>query len=217
MDCDLQDNPKNIKLLYEKAKEGNDVVLGFQTEYQINPIKRFFSDFAHYMTEIFMNFPIKKGVGTLSIISSKVLKEIQNFNEQNFVYMCVISWLGYKPAYVEIIKEERKAGKSGYNFIKNVKLLFNMLISNSNNPLIYFTVACSFLMFLFSLVLIFKLIIEYYFLAKPLAGWTSLICSIFFVGGVLSLSLTILSMYIGQIAYGVRQRPLYVIKNKMNL
>ena len=217
MDCDLQDNPKNIVSLYNKIKEGHDIVLGYQKEYQINPIKKFFSAGAHYVSELFMEHPVKKEVGTLSIISNKVLKQIQEFDEQNFVYMVVLCWLGYKPAYVEIIKEERKLGKSGYSFFKNIKLLFNVLINNSNSPLLIFNMICSFAMFLFSILLIVKLIIDYHFMSKPLVGWTSLICSIFFVGGVISLCLTILSMYIGQIANGVRKRPLYVIKRKINL
>ena len=217
MDCDLQDSPENIKRLYEKAKEGNDLVLGRFTEYHINPVKKFFSNSAHKIYELFMEYPIKQGEGAVVMFSKKVLHELQQFNEQNFIYLCVIFWLGYKPAYIEVVREERKAGKSGYSFIKNLKLLFKLLVSNSNSPLICLTIACSFLMFLLSFVLIFKLVLEYYFLAKPLAGWTSMICSIFFVGGVLSLCLTILSLYIGQIAYGVRQRPLYIIKRTMNL
>lgn len=217
MDCDLQDDPGNIKLMYEKAKEGNDIVIGFQKEYKISPLKKAFSNGAHKLMEIFMDFPVQKGVSSLSLLSKKVLTEIQNFNEQNFVYMPALFWLGYKTAYVEIIKEERAVGKSGYSFIKNIKLLFNLLISNSKSPLLMLTITCSFLMFLFSFLLIFKLIFDYIVRFQPLAGWTSLICSIFFVGGVISLCLTILSLYIGQIADGVRHRPLYVIKRKINL
>lgn len=216
MDCDLQDNPEDIPRFYAKAKEGYDIVIGIRKKRKEGLLKKLYSNIAHKLSEILSEYSIKPGQGNFSIVSKKVLEELKKCNEQNFIYVSIITWLGFKTGTIDIEQEKRAGGKSGYNFIKGLKLFFYLLISNSNKPLI-FAAFCAFLMFILSFVFVIKLIFDYYALGHRLLGWTSLMTSLFFIGGLLFAYLSILGLYIGQIAKGTRKRPLYAVRQTINL
>ncbi len=216
MDCDLQDNPEDIPKFYEKIKEGYDIVFGERITRHDNIIKKFYSEAFRAVLIHLSDFYIERRVGTYSIITKDVASQISCINTKNFEYGGAILYLGFKRGYVPIEKEERNIGKSGYNFYKGMKLALASLIQNSNKPLV-FAVYCSFLMFIFSFLFIIKLIYDKIVNHTILLGWTSLMVSIFFIAGLLFAYLALLGLYIGGIFKETKDRPLYVIKRKINL
>lgn len=215
MDCDLQDNPEDIPRFYEKAKEGYDIVFGERKERIDSTFKKFLSKAYSIVANKLTQFHYTQTIGNFSMISKKVAQEIMKINNYNFAYYSIVNWLGFKVGYVDIKKEERAAGKSNYSLYKGLKLAADSIISSSNRPLV-FAAYCAFVLFLLCIFFIVKLFIDYYLLNKQLLGWTSIMVSIFFIGGLIFAYLGILGLYIGGIFQEVKHRSLYVIKKKIN-
>lgn len=216
MDCDLQDNPKDILRFYEEAQKGYDVVWGIRAKRKDSLFKLFLSKAYQSVEKRLSNYVSNYDHGNFSIISKKVLNEFKQINNHNFNYCTIIHYLGFKTSYIEIEKYERAEGKSGYNIIKGVRLAMKSIIANSNKPLV-FAAYCSFIMFLFSIVFTIKLLFDYFVYGNKLLGWTSVMVSIFLIGGLLFAYLAILGLYVGGIFKEVKHKPLYVIRETMNL
>lgn len=216
MDCDLQDNPDDICKFYEEIKKGYDIVWGIRTKRKDNFFKIFISKSYQFVEKQLSNYTSPYDHGNFSIISRKVIDEFKKINNHNFNYCTVIHYLGFNTSYINIEKSQRAEGKSGYNIIKSIQLAAKSIIANSNKPLI-FASYCSVIMFIFSLLFSIKLFIDYFIYSDRLLGWTSIMVSIFFIGGLLFAYLAILGLYIGGIFKEVKHKPLYIIKKTMNL
>lgn len=216
MDCDLQDNPQDIIKFYQEAKKGYDVVWGIRTKRKDSLLKLLLSKTYQTVEKNLSNYVTNYDHGNFSMISKKVLNEFKLINNHNFNYCTVIHYLGFKTSFIEIEKCKRAEGKSGYNFVKGVRLALKSIIANSNKPLMFATY-CSLLMFSFSIIFIIKLLIDYYVYNNKLLGWTSIMVSIFFIGGLIFAYLAILGLYIGGVFKEVKHKPLYVVSKTMNL
>lgn len=219
MDCDLQDSPEDIIRLYKKIKEGkSEVVFGRRTSRNVGLVKKLYSKIAHFIMYHLNdgNFYYETDTGCFSIFNKKVLQILQNNHEPFFVFDCIIFWAGFKVDFIEVLQNKRALGKSGYNFIKGFNLFKNMLVGNSNKPLM-FAGFCSFIMFVFCGLFIVKLLIDYFIFNQRFLGWTSLMVSIFFIAAMLFAYLGILGVYVGQIFKISQGRQIYTIREKMNL
>lgn len=216
MDCDLQDDPKDIIKLYEKINSGFDIVFAARAKRKDSLFKKFLSKAYYFVEKKLTDYSPEYNIGTFSIINKKVLSEFKKINDYNFNYMTVINWLGFKKTYIDIERDERLLGKSNYNLYKGLNLALKSIISNSNKPLI-FAAFCSFFMFILSFCFVIKLFLDYYILKIQIMGWTSIMVSIFFVSGLLFAYLGILGLYIGGIFKEIKTRPLYVVKKTINL
>ena len=217
MDCDLQDNPKYILDFYNKIKENEyDVIFGRYIERKDNKIKKFFSNLFHFINKKFGNFVHYEKSGNFSIISKNVVSKIKSINNYAFSYPSIISWLGFKIGFIDIHKDGRAFGKSRYNLFKSTKLALSIIISNSNKPLM-FAVFCSLFFLTCCVIFIIKLIVDYYTKGISIIGWTSLMVSIFLIGGLLFAYLALLGLYIGNIFTEVKKRPLYIVKKTINI
>ena len=154
MDCDLQDKPEEIPLLYEKAKEGYDIVWGERVSRNDSLKKKVLSNIFYIIFNMISTVKIKKKIGSFSIISRKVIEKLKKNNSSTFNYIQSVKYLEFKEAYVPVEKAKRPLGRSGYNFIKEIKLALKILISCPSKILIL--VVCisfilSFLSFIFIL------------------------------------------------------------------
>jgi len=125
------------------------------------------------------------------------------------------SWLGFKRGYVDVTHQERRRGKSSYNFTRRLTMAAEAIISFSDLPL-RITVLFGFAVVALSFILALLLAIQRLFFANVQLGYTSTVCVIVFLAGV-QLSVTgLASLYIGRILREVQHRPLYVIRNTVN-
>jgi dolichol-phosphate mannosyltransferase len=215
MDCDLQDQPEEIVKLYAKIQEGYDVVFGRRYERKDKFLKKFFSKSFNMVFTYLTGRKVDNTVANFSIISKKVLNELKNIREQNRSYGLFLLWLGFDTAYVDIEHSRRYKGESSYTFKKALDFAMDIAVSHSNKPLkifIKFGFSISFLSFLYGLYLIFK----YFVYNTPLQGWTSMMVSLYFIGGLILANLGIVGLYIGKIFDEVKKRPIYSIKDKKN-
>lgn len=221
MDCDLQDNPQEIINFYNETKKGYDIIFGVRKTRTDGFFKKLFSKIykdcmKNWSATDSVDCIYKKNIGTFSIISKKVAHEYKNINSYNSNYGSTLSWLGFKVGYINITKENRNIGNSSYNLNKGIRLIISLIVANTNKPLV-FAAYCAFAMFVLCFAFISKLIFDYYFLQAPILGWTSMMVSLFFIGGLIFAYLSILGLYIGGIFDESKQRPVYVIRKKVNL
>ena len=210
MDCDLQDKPEEIIKLYNKAQEGYDAVFGQRVNRKHSTKKRLASRLFIAVYDYLSDSKTDPTIGNFSIISRKVVEGLKRFKEQHHPYTFFVIWLGFKRAYVEIEHAEREIGSSSYNFKRLIQLAVDNIVSQSNKLLgmsVKFGFGLAFFSGLYGLYLILK-----YFIADEVApGWTSVMVSIYFIGGLLFANLGLLGFYIGKIFDEVKDRPLYVI------
>ncbi len=214
MDCDLQDLPEDIPTLYEKAKEGNDVVLGQRIERQDKKFKVLKSKVFYYFFNLLSGLNSDPTVANFSIISRKVVTAYLSFKEQDIDYTNVINWLGFDAVKIPVRHAERKYGESSYNYWKLMELAFTLIISESNKPLrfsVKFGFLLSIISFLYGLYIMYKKFV----FGVPIQGWTSVMVSIYFIGGLLFANMGVLGLYIGKIFKENKARPRFVVSKRL--
>ena len=211
MDCDLQDQPKEIAKLYQKAAEGFDVVLASRAKRHDSLYKRSCSSLFHKVFDYFTEGKTDASIANFGMYSRSVIDNFKKMRERSRAFPLFINWLGFDSTVVVVEHGDRYAGESSYSFSRMLSLAVSSIISQSNKPLklsIKFGLLMSFVSFLFGLYFIGKKI----FLGIPVPGWTSVIVSIFFIGGLLFANLGIIGIYIGNIFDETKGRPLYIVK-----
>lgn len=216
MDCDLQDQPEEIPKLYRKAQEGYDVVFGRRFKRHDKLLKKWSSKLFYKVYDYFTDNKSDTTIANFSICSQKVVENFRQLREQNRSFPLFMKWMGFRTASVNIEHAERFAGKSSYSLSKMINLAIDGIVSQSNKPLklsIKFGFLVSFVSFLYGLYLMYR----YFFLFQPVQGWTSVMVSMYFIGGLIFANFGILGLYIGKVFDEVKNRPLYIIRETVGL
>ncbi len=214
MDCDLQDRPEEIIRLYEKTKEGYDVVFARRKERKDNLLKVLLANAFYKIYEYATDGSYDGAVCNFSIVNRKVINEYCKMREQHRGYVMYIRWLGFRQAIIDVEHNERYAGESGYTLKKRLNLATELLTSQSDNILRWF-VGFGFLMSIISFITIIALVI-YHFVANVSVGWTSIIATNVLIGGMIIMVIGVVGIYVGNIFMQVKGRPLYVIRQIIN-
>ena len=214
MDCDLQDKPEEITALYAKAKEGYDIVFARRKNRKDNPVKVFFSLWFYKIYEYATSTKYDGSISNFSMVNRTVIDSYLKMRENNRSYVIYLKWLGFKQAYIDVEHCERYEGKSSYTFAKRMNMAIDILTSQSDK-LLKLTVKLGFVSTVISFLMIIFFVIQY-FTIQVLPGWTSIVIVNFLIGGVLLFFLGIIGIYIGNIFIETKDRPLYVIRQKIN-
>lgn len=210
MDCDLQDQPEEIKKLYTKALEGFDVVFAKRNNRQDGFLKKMtskiFSLTYSYLTETKFDGTI----ANFGIYNKKVIVEVLKMHDYIKSFPLFVKWVGYKSTSVEVEHAKRLESQSSYTFSKLLSLAFNTIISFSNKPLklfVKFGMIMSVASFIVGLITIFK-----YFKGEiSVLGYSSLMVSIWFLSGVIITITGIVGIYIGKIFDQSKGRNSFII------
>ncbi|SFE82970.1 glycosyltransferase family 2 protein [Alteribacillus iranensis] len=211
MDCDLQDQPEEITKLYAKAQEGYDVVFARRYDRRDTFMKKWSSRMFYKIYDYFTEGKSDPTIANFSITSRKVVSHFRQMREQNRNFPLFIQWMGFRTAAVNVEHHERVHGKSSYNLSKLVNLAIDGIVSQSNKPL-RLSIKFGFLLAVGAVIYGLYLMYQYFFMFKPVPGWTSLMVSIYFVGGLLFANLGMIGLYIGKVFDEVKKRPLYIIE-----
>jgi len=216
MDADLQDNPEDIGILYSKIKEGYDIVFSQIKNVERSIFKKANSMLFHYVFSKVSGATNPANIGTFRIFTRKVLKSINSYEERGIIYGPLMASIGYRSAYVELIKNRRSKGDTHYSLFKLLRMALDSLSTYTMIPLqlmIYSGVFIAMISFSAAVYLIFKKLV--YGIAVP--GYASSVISTFFLSGVILLSLGIVGDYIFRIYQEVLRRPLFLIDEKINI
>lgn len=213
MDCDLQDVPEEIPNLYAKALEGFDVVLARRINRKDKAEKTLasvlFYRLFNYLTG--MNYDPK--VGNFRIMSAKVVKNCRNMRENLRFLPGIVNWMGFPTAKIDVEHATRHEGKSTYTFRKLLHLATDTIIAYSDKPL-RISIKLGFSIAGLSFVFGIALLIYAMFYDIPIMGWSSLIISLYFLGGIIIANLGIVGIYLGKTFDETKKRPLYIINHK---
>lgn len=215
MDCDLQDAPEEILNLYNKLlKTESDVVFAKRKNRQDNKTKIFVSKCFYKVYSWMTDDNYDADLCNFSVCKRVVIDNYLRMRETHRAFVMYIKWLGFKQEVLEVEHNERKEGKSSYDFKRRLNLAFSILTSQSEKLLllnIKFGVIISALSFLYILYLVFS---KFFF--DITIGYTTIVASIYLVCGLILTSLGVIGAYIGNIFMQVKERPLYVVRNIMN-
>jgi polyisoprenyl-phosphate glycosyltransferase len=217
IDCDLQDDPKYISEMYNRIKEGYDIVFTLKEErkhsYFKNSTATLFNFVFNYLSEN-KNLHSHKNVGAYSMISRKVADAFNAYNDYHRHYLMVLRWMGFKSCFIPIEHKDRFSGASSYTFSKLLKHAMDGITSQSDKLLRIFVnigLIISSLSFL-SILLIAIL----YFVQGFKSGWASLIVVLLFSTGIILTGIGVLGIYLGKTFEQTKNRPKYLIDEMIN-
>ncbi len=212
IDGDLQDPPEIIPDMYRKFQEGFEVVYAKRTKRKGETFfKRFTAKLFYRILKRITSVDIPMDVGDFRLIDRKIVDCLKLMPEQNKFLRGQIAWLGFRQTFVEFERDSRTTGKTGYPLGKMIKFALDGITGFSNTPLRLVTNLGVFISFVAFVVIIYALY-AHYFMHQTITGWTSLIISSMFIGGIQLLSIGIIGEYISRINTNVRNRPLYIVE-----
>lgn len=215
MDCDLQDRPEGIVDLLRKAEEGYDVVFAKRKNRKDTKLVQFLSRSFYKVYDYFTDGQYDSTICNFSISKREVIEQYCKMREQNRAYTLFLKWLGYRQTAIEIEGDARYEGKSSYNFKRKLSMASQFITTQSNKPLkfsIWFGMLCA----MFAFIMLIVQMVKFFVFGNVPTGWTSLIVSIYFLGGVILIALGVLGIYIGNIFNESKKRPLYVVRTILN-
>ena len=218
IDADLQDPPELIPEMLKLWEEGNEVIYGKRkTRYGESKFKLLTAKMFYNTLNLLSDVEIPKDTGDFRLVDRKVVDVVNALPEHNKFLRGLFSWVGFKQKAFEYKRNERIAGKTKYPLSKMFKLGIDGIIGFSTKPLKLvgglgsLSVAVSFIILIYS-------ILSYIFKWNNLTpGWTSLMITITFLGGVILISLWMIGEYIGRIYDESKDRPQYIIDKKINI
>ncbi len=217
MDCDLQDRPEEIPALYQKAAtEQFDIVLAKREERRDTFAKRLSSKLFYGVLSYLTGTKQDASVANFGIYHKTVIGSLQKLREPIRYFPTMIKWVGFRKTHITVEHGERFAGATSYNWKKLFGLAIDIILANSDKPIrlvIKLGLSLALLSFVIGLVMIYK----YFTNQITVAGYTSILVSIWFIGGMFLSVLGLIGLYIGKIFEGVKRRPIYIKAKQLNL
>lgn len=210
MDCDLQDQPKEVVKLYNKAKEGFEVVLAKRKKRQDSFLKKMSSKLFSVVYSFFTDTHYDNEVANFGIYHKKVIQSILEISDTIKFFPLFVKLVGFNTTSVIVEHAEREEGNSSYSFSKLISLAFNTIISFSNKPLklfVKFGIAISMISFLLGIYDIYLTITG----QIAVLGYSSIIVSIWFLSGIIITTIGVTGIYVGKIFDQTKNRPTFII------
>lgn len=216
MDCDLQDRPEEIPNLYAKAQEGYDSVLAQRVQRSHGWFKKlgskcFYKVFS-YLTETKQD----ASVANFGIYNRKVIDAVLSMGDAMRYFPTQIQWVGFKRAYLPIHHDERAEGKSTYNLSRLFRLAFDTIISFSDKPM-RLMVKMGLFVTLASFIVGIVFLVRYCMGEIEVLGFTSLIISLWLLGGIIISLIGVVGIYLGKLFEKAKDRPTFIVNQKLNI
>ncbi|MEO1623636.1 MAG: glycosyltransferase family 2 protein [Bacteroidota bacterium] len=216
IDADLQDPPELIVDMYKKRQEGFEVVYAKRkTRKGESWLKLLTARVFYRLLSRITSISIPVDTGDFRMIDRKIVNILRKMPEKNKYLRGQISWIGFRQTYVEYERQERNAGETGYTYKKMIRFALDGVTGFSDLPLrivTYFGIIVSAFAFVVTIYAIYaRFILRDY---EP--GWTSLILSVLFIGGIQMIAIGIIGEYLSRMNNNIRNRPLYIV-NETNI
>mgnify|MGYP004578594281 CR=1 FL=1 len=218
IDADLQDPPELIPDMLKKWEDGFEVIYGKRKTRKGESAFKLLTAKAFYNTlNKLSDVEIPKDTGDFRLVDRKVVDVINSLPEHNKFLRGLFSWVGYEQYAYEYERKERFAGKTKYPLKKMLKLASDGIISFSTKPL-KIVGGLGILSVVISLIILIYAILSFALKWNNLTpGWTSLMCTMTFLSGIILISLWMIGEYIARIYDETKERPQYIIKKKINI
>jgi glycosyltransferase involved in cell wall biosynthesis len=212
MDCDLQDKPEDIHRLIDKSGQGYDLVIARSAIRHDGWAKRFTSDLFYRVLSWLSGYQYEKGVRPFRIMSARVVKALQSMPEQTRTLGPLMEWIGFSRGFIDVDVEPRYSGHSSYSWRRLLDLAAGTILAYSDKPL-RMSISVGFIMagcaFCYGAFTTCRALVQ----NIPVPGWTSLITSLYFIGGLILANLGVIGIYLGRTFAEAKGRPLYLISH----
>lgn len=209
IDSDLQDDTNAIETMIDEHLNGADVVYGIKTDRRIDPwYKKLFAQL-FYKIQGLLGVKSIKDHADFRLMSRKVLDTLATYPERNIYLRGIIPLMGFKSIEIADTLSPRIKGESKYIASKQLHLAIDGITSFSTKPLEHIFVVGAVMMVI--ALLMFAYVVVSMVIGHVIAGWASIMISIWFIGAVLTMGMGLIGIYIGKIFMEVKQRPLYRI------
>lgn len=213
IDADLQDDVQSIKEMVREWQAGSDVVYGVRRERTTDTFFKRNTAQAFYKLMNAMGGDVVYNHADFRLMSRRALVALMSYPERNLFLRGMVSALGYPSARVYYDRKERFAGESKYPLGKMLSFALDGITSFSVRPL-RFIVAMGLLFILISLLAIVYAMVSY-LRGYTMPGWTSLLVSVWFIGGCILMALGIIGEYVGKTYKEVKRRPRYFVEQEV--
>lgn len=216
MDVDLQDPPEFLPQMYELLQTGEYDCIGTRRVDRTGEakFKSFLSDQFYHVINRISQTNIVPGARDYRMMTRQMVDAVLSLKEYNRFSKGIFSWVGFKTKYLDYHNVERVAGKTDWSTWKLFKYAMDGITDFSQAPL-SIAVWLGTTSFILSIIgLLFVIIRRIVEPGSSVFGWASLICIILLFGGLQLLCIGIVGKYIGRIYMQVKQRPIYIIKEK---
>lgn len=214
MDADLQDDIEVIEQMVDEYLSGADIVYGVRSERKTDTFFKRFTAQSFYRIMEMMGVKTVYNHADFRLMSARAMKQLGQYKERNLFLRGMVPLIGYKTATVTYARKERLAGESKYPLKKMLSFAWDGITSFSIKPISMIMafggviVACSVIAFIYTLVS--------YFMGHVSPGWSSLMISIWFLGGVQLLFIGVVGQYVGKTYIESKERPRYNVEKFLN-
>lgn len=214
MDCDLQDRPEEIPGLYAKAKEGFDVVLARRVNRQDGFLKRLSSKLFYRTLAWLTGSHQDETIANFGIYSKAVVSQISSMRESIRYFPTMVRWVGFRQTAIDVEHAANESRSSSYNFKKLFNLALDIMLAYSDKP-IRLTVKLGLLVALTGFLFAIFTLIRYLQGEIIVAGYASMIISLWLLTGFILVTLGMVGLYIGKTFEGVKKRPIYIVEKRV--
>ncbi|OQB24497.1 MAG: hypothetical protein BWY11_01117 [Firmicutes bacterium ADurb.Bin182] len=215
IDVDLQDPPEVIAEMVKKWEDGGEIVYGKRVKREGETIFKKFTAFCYYRLLSAMSaYPIPLDTGDFRLIGRKVADVFLSMRERSRFLRGMSAWMGFETVPVEYVRNERAAGKTKYTLKKMLKLAFDGITGFSSRPL---TLAGWLGMFVIALSMFGLLALIILALTVGVRPWLWALDALLLLHGITLVFLGIQGAYMGRMYDELKGRPLYIVKEKINI
>ncbi len=212
MDCDLQDQPEEIIKLYNKTKEGYDVVFAKREDRKDTFFKQLGSKLFYKLLSYLTDTKQDPSIANFGIYSKQSIEAVLSMKDKLKYFPVMIRWVGFNCTAFKVEHAARDVGESSYSLSSLISLSVDIMLSFSDKPLklaIKLGFIISILSFFISLSILIKATLTNYIVP----GWASTMLSLWFLGGLIIMVLGLVGIYVGRTFNQVKDRPTYIIKD----
>jgi dolichol-phosphate mannosyltransferase len=211
MDGDMQHPPDLIPEMLAQWEAGHDIVYTIRKDHKEMPLmKRKTSNMFYNLINNLSDIELEPGTADFRLMDKKVVEVFRTFKETDLFMRGLVKWMGFRQIGIEYDPAQRTQGRSKYTVKKMIRFALQGITSFSTRPL-YIAVYLGFIFSLLSLLYIPYIVYSFYF-GHVISGWTSVIATIAFFGGLQLMILGIIGMYLGKLFMQSKQRPHYIVK-----
>lgn len=215
MDCDLQDRPDQIEALYRTALQGHDTVCAQRTIRNDGFAKRMYSKVFYRLFSYLTETEQDSSIGNFGIYNHKVIRAVLSMNDATRYFPAMVQWVGFRKTKIQVKHSTRFAGETTYSFKKLMLLALNTVICFSDKPLrlvVLSGITISAISFMIGIGYLFGKILG----LTTVAGYTSIIVSIWMTAGIIIVVLGIVGLYVGKSFEKTKMRPVFLVDEVVN-
>jgi len=211
IDCDLEEQPELLGEFWQKMSERNaDVIYGVQRSRKGGFVERVTGGLYYDVFNFLSDTKIIKNMSVVRLMTRRYVDSLIQHREQELVFAGLAALTGYTQEPLEFVKLSR--GDTNYDLGKKINMVANSIASFSNKPLIYIF-HLGLLLTISSVILVMFYLLRYIWFGNSISGWTSLIVSLWTLGGLILLSLGVIGIYLAKMFVEVKDRPYTIIRS----